>query len=1426
MKTRSLLAALLALLVVAAGVPAIATAAPTSVLAGTIDWGFKESFRNYVPKAGQSADGGATKRPDGTFQWTVDGGSYDPATRELVVEGSGRAVFNFQGHTFVISIAEPTITLTGTEGLMAATLTVDIVDASTGALTSTSTERVDFARLDVLKGARTVGDGTLTWSGIPTTLTAAGAAAFAADIGGNGTLTHFYSAGTVLDPLSLSLTGDWAAEAVDPDDFTAPGVGAIAATGNLAPTLGAGLWTVSDRDRGIVYSVTGAGPTQEVWALDAVSGALLSPTPIMALGRTQSHSAPTLNPHTGDLVFIAGLGVAESGTSHAATALLTIPKTADGWGAPEFRPIDVYAPLSVPPVVDPTTGDVYIVSGNWYYPEGASTRTIGISGTFVRYTGASLATEGAASPAALLGVPRIVGQQVFRTTDTANPSATNIGVDWQTRRAYLYAGAYAGAPSSRLDAIELGTATPSVESVSFPQAGTARNGSTLAVSQADGSVFLPQQDENFHVIDGRTPGLTERGTIDLRGNYATTVVDEANGVLWVGAPGTTTTGNPVRAYDISSASVADWTEIGSTELYPGDAWTGHSLGLRADGALLATINSATVAPLPQGIRVVEVLEGPTITTQPAAVSVELEGATYQGDGSLGGETPETVTFTAAASGSPAPAVQWQARTAFGWSDLVDGDAVSGSTTGTLSISATAALDGTAYRAVFQNTVTDFAGATTTVGRLGTATAELTVTVAEPVPSDVGAGAIAQADGSVVGGANATGARTTVAPGVEVPVVDEGESLALSGSGFIEASNHSGAYGLFGYVTRFPSQGGSLGNGYDYIPGGGDAGLDGQVYVAWPGGDSSVATASFAGGAFAATGLTARSTFTGESGGQVDCFAEHIQCGVFTIGAHGGVDAALETFTPVFFVGQEVTIDTAPAVPAAPGTTSPVVQGSLTWGVRASFRSYVTGPIAKGSISVAQGAKSSSGRFVLPQTAAADLASGTGTVPYTGAVRFSGHGGILDLTLSNPSIRVTSASAATLYLSVNGGPAVAFGSVNLGAATRSDVAGAISYAGAPVTLTAQGAAAFSYQGNAFYGAGEAMDPIGFTVGSAGAGFAGGSSTAAAFASTTWTPPATPPATEGIVVDGDLVDGGEITASAGGFQPDETDIKVVVYSDPIVLATDVAADANGDVNWTGFLPAGLTGEHTLTFQGSVSRGVVIDIAPASTELSGCVVSGATLDWGFKESFRSYISGSIAHGQWEVSNGAAYETPRFGWADGSGSFDAEAFSGLVAFTGTIRFTGHDGVLDTTIENPQLRIIDETRAELLLDVSGPTMEGDPIDVSATPFVSIDLSAATVETGDDGAITVTDAPTAITAQGYTAFPNYQEGTEFDAISFSIPAPADCAVVAAAPPVDAAVTPIAETQSLTWLIWAGAAVLLAGLIAFVIALLVRRRRAA
>jgi len=536
----------------------------------------------------------------------------------------------------------------------------------------------------------------------------------------------------------------------------------------------------------------------------------------------------------------------------------------------------------------------------------------------------------------------------------------------------------------------------------------------------------------------------------------------------------------------------------------------------------------------------------------------------------------------------------------------------------------------------------------------------------------------------------------------------------------------------------------------------------------------------------------------------------------------GSHVARASFTPTNSAAYAAS--TSSSVTIVVEAEAPVSAGSLTWGVKQSLHTYVLG--GDGGVSTSQGAGASGSVIRFPQ-AANDFnpSTLTGKSNYSGRVTFSypGHG--FAISLSNPKVSITSASAGTLYADVtyNGSTTtgVAFANLAVSPANVSTSGGATTFKNVGATLTAAGASSFA----GFYEAGDALDSLSFVVGSKASGYT--ATSVAATDDDEWSAPATPPATEGIEISStDITSGDEVTITASGFQPNEKGIRVVVYSTPVVLAEGVTANAAGKASWTGVLPSNLTGEHTLTFQGSVDRGVVLTIAEAviTTTATTCPVSDATLTWGFKESFRSYISGSIANGEWTVTDGATYEVPNFGWSAGTGSYDSSTSAGLIGFTGTIEFTGHDGALDTTVSNPQVRFVDENTAVVLLDIAGETQDGAAVDQTAIEFVELDLSAATV-TNEDGIVSITDAPATLTAAGESAFGTYEAGEAFDGVSIEFSTPECAAPVATTDEPEAEVTPANDDSSFPWL-WIILGLVLLAVIITVVVLVVRRRNTA
>lgn len=172
-----------------------------------------------------------------------------------------------------------------------------------------------------------------------------------------------------------------------------------------------------------------------------------------------------------------------------------------------------------------------------------------------------------------------------------------------------------------------------------------------------------------------------------------------------------------------------------------------------------------------------------------------------------------------------------------------------------------------------------------------------------------------------------------------------------------------------------------------------------------------------------------------------------------------------------------------AAPASAATGGTIVGGSLDWGVRASFRSYVSGPIASGSITVTPPASTNGdGTFDWPATGGTYSNTGAkaANAAFGGSVRFQGHAGALDMTITD--VRVETAGTAGILRAdvsskdmgtgvVTAYPDVDFASLDLTGVTPTATANGWLFTAVPATLTTNGAAAFS----GFYPAGTVLDP---------------------------------------------------------------------------------------------------------------------------------------------------------------------------------------------------------------------------------------------------------------------------------------------------------------------------------------------------------------
>ncbi|MGA4930440.1 HtaA domain-containing protein [Streptomyces incarnatus] len=239
--------------------------APTkgAIADGTLGWGVKETFRTYVvsgPAQGKITASGGAKQASGNGAFTFPGatGSYD--TKAGTLAAAFKGAVNFKGHES-----------NGTYGL---DLTLSDLHAKlnhgTGTLTADVTslgkksEDVVLADLKAKSTGLTAKNDVITVNGVTATLTDAGAKAF----------SGYYTKGTVLDPVALSVALTDDADLPSGNGGTGTSSGGTGGTGGGTGTAG-GAGTTGGTGTGSTVGGGGvAGGSLAATGSDAPVGAL------------------------------------------------------------------------------------------------------------------------------------------------------------------------------------------------------------------------------------------------------------------------------------------------------------------------------------------------------------------------------------------------------------------------------------------------------------------------------------------------------------------------------------------------------------------------------------------------------------------------------------------------------------------------------------------------------------------------------------------------------------------------------------------------------------------------------------------------------------------------------------------------------------------------------------------------------------------------------------------------------------------------------------------------------------------------------------------------------------------------------------------------------------------------------------------------
>ena len=438
---------------------------------------------------------------------------------------------------------------------------------------------------------------------------------------------------------------------------------------------------------------------------------------------------------------------------------------------------------------------------------------------------------------------------------------------------------------------------------------------------------------------------------------------------------------------------------------------------------------------------------------------------------------------------------------------------------------------------------------------------------------------------------------------------------------------------------------------------------------------------------------------------------------------------------------------APSSPAA--TTEPkreekvtgnvVESGTLSWDIRESFLKYLTG-FAHGSVNVEGMEKTAAGGFKYTQASGVyNPETKTGQINFAGTAEFTGHNGQLKSTIKNMRLVVVNGKG-TLVADVDAltrdGKSVsktglAIAEVDLSGASVKD--GIFSAQNAAVALTDEGSEVL-FAGQ-YRGANNAMAPLSFSV--------------KLSEQTAENTVEVPRVSENKSSDNKGSENGSSDNSSSNSSGN---------------SGANGSGSNGSAGTSGSVSNGSSSSN-----GSVSNNPAQPVCVPVTRTrevqeqgaSDGTIKSANLGWGVRDSFRNYVRGGIANGSWEL-NGTSYSSDAFNWSNGTGTF--KGGKGSISFSGSVRFTGHHGILDTTIANPRLEI-NGNSGTLYATMNSNDPSGKATNYGEVALLKVDLSG--LQSSAD-AVSVNGAATTLTAEGAKAFAGfYDAGKDMAPLSFS-----------------------------------------------------------
>ncbi|NED93449.1 hypothetical protein G3I76_77130, partial [Streptomyces sp. SID11233] len=178
-----------------------------------------------------------------------------------------------------------------------------------------------------------------------------------------------------------------------------------------------------------------------------------------------------------------------------------------------------------------------------------------------------------------------------------------------------------------------------------------------------------------------------------------------------------------------------------------------------------------------------------------------------------------------------------------------------------------------------------------------------------------------------------------------------------------------------------------------------------------------------------------------------------------------------------------------------------------------------------------------------------------------------------------------------------------------------------------------------------------------------------------------------------------------------------------------------------------------------------------APRGAGAPTLALKDGTLDWGVKESFRKYLLSPIANGEITPGDGATQASGNgpFTFTGGTGTYDTGTHGTHTAFRGSVRFEGHEGVLDIKLSDLQVTTT-TTGGGISADVT-TVADGKATTDQDVVIADLSLDGIRPGTGAGGAMVFKDIPATLTADGAKAFQGfYQAGAALDAATLTVTA--------------------------------------------------------